>query len=215
VIYLRAGLYAEGPSDYEILLRLIPRVLDALGASLFPGACEVGDTLGIDASASEKSTKRGDRIAAAIDASFDLCELFIIHSDGAGDPPEARRTCIDPGVAAARARLPERALVAVACVPVREIEAWLLADAEPFRRLLGRGVNPALPADPERDLEPKATLRKILQDGGARRGPESVYAFIGENVALKALRALPAYRDFEEDLTQAIHAVAEAQGQRG
>lgn len=214
MIYLRAGLYAEGPSDYEILLRLIPRVLDALGASLFPGACEVGETLGIDAPPSEKSTRRSDRIAAAVKASFDLCELFIIHSDSAGDPSAARRTCIDPGVAASRAKHPERALVAVACVPVREIEAWLLADAEPFRRLLGRAVSPALPADPERDLDPKATLRRILLDGGARRGPESVYAFIGENVQLKALRALPAYRAFEDDLTRAIHAVAEAQGQR-
>lgn len=214
MIYLRAGLYAEGRSDYEILLRLIPRVLDALGASLFPGACEVGDTLGIDAPAHEKSARRSDRIAAAVAESFDLCELFIIHSDGAGDPEAARRTCIDPGIAAAQAKHPARAVVAVACVPVREIEAWLLADAEPFRRLLGRAVNPALPADPERDLDPKATLRRILLEGGARRGPESVYAFIGENVDLKALRALPAYRAFEEDLTHAIHAVAEAQGQR-
>lgn len=215
MIYLRAGLYAEGPSDYGILVPLITRVLAALAASLFPGAWEVGDTLGIDAPASEKSTRRSDRIASAVVESFDLCEFFIIHSDGAGDPSAARRTCIDPGVAAAQARRPERALVAIACVPVREIEAWLLADAEPFRRLLGRAVSPALPSDPERDLDPKATLRRILLEGGARRGPESVYAFIGENVALNALRALPAYRSFEEDLTQAIHAVAEAQGQRG
>lgn len=214
MIYLRAGLYAEGPSDYAILLRLIPRALDALGASLFPGACEVGDTLGIDAPASQKSTKRCDKIAAAVEANFDLCELFIIHSDGAGDPSAARRTCIDPGVYLAQAKHPDRLLVAVACVPVREIEAWLLADAKPFRDLLGQGVNPALPADPERDLDPKATLRRILLEGGARRGPESVYAFIGENVELKALRALPAYRAFEDDLTRAIHAVAEAQGQR-
>jgi hypothetical protein len=102
----------------------------------------------------------------------------------------------------------------VACVPVREIEAWLLADAEPFRRLLGKGANPALPGDPERDLDPKKTLRQILQEGGMRRSAESVYTFIGENVQLAALRALPAYRAFEADLVDGIRAVANAQGHR-
>ena len=215
MIYLRAGLYAEGPSDYELLLRLIPRILDALGASLFPGACEVGETLGIDAPARHRSKKRADRIAAAIQENVDLCELFVIHSDGGGDPEAARRACVEPGVAVARVARPERPLIAVPCVPVREIEAWLLADPEPFRRLLGRAVSPALPADPEHDLDPKATLQRILVDGGARRGRELVYAFIGENVELLALRALPAYRAFEDDLTNAIRTVAEAQGQRG
>jgi hypothetical protein len=48
-IYLRAALFAEGPSDYEFLVPLINRLLDSLGSRLYPGAVAVEETLGIDA----------------------------------------------------------------------------------------------------------------------------------------------------------------------
>jgi hypothetical protein len=213
MIYLRAGLYAEGPTDYDFLCRLLDRLLDALAAPLFPGNYEVADTLGIDAP--EVRGRRADRIARAIADHADTCELFIIHTDGAADPQAARETCVVPGVAAARAALPGREIVAVACVPVREIEAWLLADREAFRTLLGSTFDPDLPARPEKEIDPKATLRKILEQGGFRRGPESIHAHFGERVGLAALRALPAFQAFEAEVVGAIEQVARVQGIRG
>src|SRR4029078_13290395 len=100
----------------------------------------------------------------------------VIHSDGAADPDGARAMCIEPGIAAARAALSDRVIVPVGCVPVREIEAWLLTDREAFHALLGATLDPGLPAEPEKELDPKATLRKILNDGGGRAGTHAMPA---------------------------------------
>jgi hypothetical protein len=213
MIYLRAGVYAEGPSDYRFLCPLLNRLLDSLAASLFPGNYELADTVGIDAPSKRRAT-RADRIAAAIAEYADTCEIFVIHSDGAADPDGARAACIDPGIAAARATDPDRHVVAVACVPVREMEAWLLTDPEAFQTLVGSTFDPGLPFDPEREIDPKATLRKILKDGRVRSGPEGVYALFGERVRFARLRALPAFQRFELDLTEALKQVAGLQGHR-
>ncbi len=98
------------------------------------------------------------------------------------------------------------------CIPVREIEAWLLTDRDAFRALLGSGFDAELPAEPEREIDPKATLRKLLKESGARCGLESIYALFGERVRIEALRSLPAFRAFEKELSDALELVARAQG---
>ncbi|CAN90978.1 MULTISPECIES: DUF4276 family protein [Sorangium] len=208
-LYLRAGLYAEGPSDYDFLLPLLDRLLSTLARSLFPGACDVADSLGIDAPHPAPG-ERAERIAAAIADRWAECTLFVIHADGAGDPRSARRRCIDPGIAAARCAFPN--LVAVPCVPVHETEAWMLVDAEVFRPWLGNGARSALPAEPEREDDPKQTLRRLLKEGGMRRNPQRLFDLFGKEVSLEALRALPAFQRFEAELAEAIRAVARSQG---
>lgn len=37
MIYLRAALYAEGPSDYGFLVRRTTRIVHSIAAGLFPG----------------------------------------------------------------------------------------------------------------------------------------------------------------------------------
>ncbi len=211
MIYLRAGVYAEGPTDYDFLLPLLDRLLDAIAAPLFPGAYEVGPTAGIDAPRSTAGG-RAEKVAAAIDASWDACTLFVIHTDGAGDPEGARKNNVEPGLAAARSARPDRCVPGVACVPVREIEAWMLVDPAVFNTILGAGATPACPAEPERDPDPKVTLRRILKEGGARRPPERMHAFFGERVRLDALRRLAAFQAFEADLLAALRDIARAHG---
>lgn len=212
MIYLRAGLFAEGPSDYDFLRRLLDRLIESIAAALFPGACEVGETIGIDAPPGLRKGRRADRIVAACVDHAGLFELLVIHADGDADPAAARTQRIEPGILALAGAGHEPPVFAVPCVPVREIEAWMLTDAEAFRALLGGKVTPALPGDPERERDPKSTLQQVLKDCGARRMPASLYAFFGERVALKALRGLPAFQTFETELTVAIRAVATAQG---
>ncbi len=207
MIYIRAGVYAEGPSDYDFLLPLLDRLLDSLAASLFPGAYEVGGTAGIDAPRGAEGG-RAEKIAAAIDDWWGACTLFVIHTDGAGDPAGARKNCVEPGIEAARSTREEAPFPVAACIPVREIEAWMLADPEAFRTILGESSVPVCPADPERELDPKATLHRILKEGGVRRPPERIHAFFGERVRLEALRSLPAFRAFETELVAALHALA-------
>lgn len=212
MIYLRAGLFAEGPSDYDFLRRLLDRLIEAIATGLFPGAYEVGETIGIDAPPGLQKSRRADRIVAACVDNAGLFELLVIHADGDADPTAARKQRIEPGIVALQGSSCEQPIFAVPCIPVREIEAWMLTDVEAFRALLGSKVTPALPGDPEREGDPKATLQQVLRAGGARRLPASLYAFFGERVALKTLRSLPAFQTFEAELTVAIRAVATSQG---
>ncbi|AUX20364.1 hypothetical protein SOCEGT47_008330 [Sorangium cellulosum] len=211
-LYLRAGLYAEGPSDYGFLLPLLDRLLPSLAARMFPGTNEVEASLGIDAPPPAQG-ERAERIAAAIADRWAECTLFVIHADGAGDPASARRSAIDPGIEAARRAAPD--VVTVPCVPVRETEAWMLVDVDVFRTLLGSGAQPALPAEPEREADPKLTLARLLKEGGMRRKPERLYRLFGEEVSLEALRMLPAFQRFEAELAEAIRTVARSQGWPG
>lgn len=209
-LYICAGIYAEGSSDYAFLCPLLDRVLDSLGASHFPGAYEVAASVGIDAPHGTQGG-RAEKIAAAIDFAFERCTVFVIHSDADGDADAAKLNCIDPGVAAARVLRSDPPPAVAACVPVREIEAWMLADPEAFRTLLGASATPECPADPERDYNPKATFNRILDEGGVRRRrAEQFHAIFGERVRLDALRLLPAFRAFEGELVAALRTLAGA-----
>jgi len=140
--YLCAGLYAEGPTDYAFLLPLLDQLLPQIAVDVLREIPIIGPSVGIDAGA-HGPARRDARIAAAVRAHWDQCTLFVIHADGSGDPDRARREQVEPGLGAARAEHPD--LAAVACVPVREIEAWLLADSAPFRKLFSerRGARDA------------------------------------------------------------------------
>lgn len=213
MIYLRAGLYAEGQTDYAFLRPLLDRLMDELAASLYAGQYELGECLGIDAP-DRSHEKRADRIAAAIHAHRDECTILVVHSDGAGDPERARREQVAPGIDAARVRCADRPVATAACIPVREIEAWMLVDPDVFP-LVGSSVPPTCPADPERELDPKVTLERLLAESGVRRRRASpVYALFGENVRLERLRELRAFERFESELVQAIEEVAGHQGLR-
>lgn len=208
-LYICAGVYAEGPSDYAFLCPLLDRLLDALGASLFPGAYEVAATVGIDAPSGTPGG-RAEHIAAAIDVSWGACTLFVIHADADGDAEEAKQKRIEPGIAAARVLRPDPPPAVAACIPVREIEAWMLADPTAFKTLLGESATLECPADPERENDPKGTLRRILVEGGMKRRAERLHAFFGERVRLDALRSLPAFRAFEVELVAALRTLAKA-----
>lgn len=202
--YLRAGIFAEGPTDYAFLRPLLDRLLPDLAPAAMSRVPVIGDSIGIDAPG-RPPARRGERIASAIDAFWDECTLFVIHGDGEGDPDRARRERIDPGMAATRARHPDAAIAA--CVPVREIEAWLLADQDPFAQLLAPSLIPVLPADPEAVSDPKLALEHLVTRGGLKLRRE-VYELFGANVSLSGLRRLPAFRRFEEELTYAIRFAA-------
>lgn len=206
MIYLRAGLYAEGSTDYAFMMPLLDRVIDEVAALHFPGQYEVGETKGIDA-LRKNTGNRAERIAAAIEAHWDECTLFVIHSDGAGDPKAAEERCITPGIAAFEAAFGERRLAAAACVPVRETEAWMLVDPEVFEKLSGhKGV--ICPVDPEGELDPKKVWEQMLrQFCGDRYAGKLPYAFFGEQVSLARLRRLPAFCGFERRLLGAIRVV--------
>ncbi|WP_437711789.1 hypothetical protein WMF45_41345 [Sorangium sp. So ce448] len=204
--YLCAGLFAEGKTDYALLLPLLDQLIPALAAKVLPEVPMIGPSVGIDAPA-RTSRRRDVRIAASIRAYWDQCTLFVIHSDGSGDSERTQREQIEPGLELARTEFAD--LAAAACVPVREIEAWLLVDALPFQKLLPPMSPLLLPADPESVLDPKRALEEVLTaSGGGRLCGADLYDFFGANIDPRTLRRLPAFRRFEEQLAEAILAAA-------
>jgi hypothetical protein len=207
VSYLCAGLYAEGRSDYALLLPLLDRLIPELAAEALPEVPDFAQSVGIDAPG-RAPRRRDERIAAAVrEWHWNPCNLIIVHADGAGDPERALRESVEPGLRLARSERPD--LAAAACIPVREIEAWLLADVLPFRKLLSETALWSLPGDPEAVFDPKRAFRELLNaSGGAPLDGSELYDFFGANIDPQALRRLPAFARFEAQLVTAICSAA-------
>ncbi|WP_437673195.1 DUF4276 family protein [Sorangium sp. So ce131] len=208
MIWLCAGVYAEGPTDDRFLCNVLNRMLPPLAVEVCKGGFYIDDARRISEPRRMRGASREERIAAAIEESWGECTLFVVHSDGEGAPDMVRRERIEPGLARARRARPD--LVAAACVPVRETEAWMLADPEAFRRIFETDRHLPLPRDPEAEADPKKALEAALCGLGARmgRGVEEYYAVLGAEVRVDALRRLAAFQQFEEELRTAIAAVA-------
>ncbi len=163
--YVCAGLYAEGSSDYRFLPPLIDRILKELLATHFTARYDFAETLGLP---DIKAQGRDRRIAAAIANSWTTFTLFVIHSDGDGDPKSAYDNTIAPAIKLAReqrAADQRREPLAIAtCIPERELEAWLLTDPLVFKR---QGLkNVELPPHPDRVTDPKKPLAALLKPIG-------------------------------------------------
>lgn len=211
MIYVQVGLYAEGRTDYEFLIPLLERLLQEICTRICPGGHEIPTPIGVDAD--EPTSRRSERIGAAVLEYVGTCQLFVIHADADGEPARARDERVMPGIVEARRRLIEvqargrDETYFVACVPVQMIEAWMLADEGPFRKFLGRDVSARLPKDPEGLGDPKRALDALVAEH-TRRRPYGLYEAFGNTVGLAALRRLPAFRAFEGELEAAVAAIA-------
>jgi len=140
-----------------------------------------------------------------------LCRLE--DADGAGDPATKAAEQIVPGAQLIERTLPGGACVAV--VPVREIEAWTLVDGEALRGAFGTTLDDQAlriaqrPRDVESILDPKleieAVFRKLTSSSQRRRARVAdFYDRIGERVDLGRLEQVPAFKELEKSLRQAL-----------
>jgi hypothetical protein len=90
----------------------------------------------------------------------------------------------------------------VGLVPVRETEAWMLADTDALREASpGRDSTWEIPHDVEKIADPKAVLKAAL---GGRRDVERGFDRLGQTVALERLLKLSAYRRWFGELRTAM-----------
>ncbi len=205
MIYVQAGLYAEGPSDYDFFIPLLERLLADLLAHHYPGQYILPEPQRLYAE--DVGGRLEARIASAIQRNHETYQLFVIHADADGDATRARSERVDPGVRRGLAGLKIPAEV-VACVPVHMTEAWLLADAAVFQELMGGATPPdGWPGDPERERQPKQLLQQMLNERRPGRRIK-VHHHFGSNISLGALRRLSAFRAFEDDLVAALRRIA-------
>jgi hypothetical protein len=206
--YLGLALIAEGPSDRRFLPPVLYRLTEELCLAHARSTIEVGAVVSLDPSSMEGANFTKKVVAAAGEASGTYHVLFL-HTDGGGDYATALRARFEPwkaGLAGLR-HADERE---VAVVPVREMEAWTLADGDALRGAFGTSLGdsalglPSRPADVERIPDPRAVLRRAYERVFNPRRPRSsvggTLEAIAERVRLDRLRQVPAFARLEADL---------------
>ena len=214
--YLGLALFAEGPTDHAFLRPLLRRLCEELCAQYGERPVEVSDVLELHSPDRFRSQDRSTQILVAAREAMGAWNILFVHGDGAGDPDAARRNSIEPGCARIAQELADQRGQSVAVVPVRETEAWALADGETLRSVFGSTLSdtglgvPLRPQEVESVLDPKKSLDDayIAAAGrrrGRRRGRASfLLSAIGEQVRLSVLGMVPAFERLTADLTGAL-----------
>jgi hypothetical protein len=213
--YLGLALYAEGSTDYRFLSPLLTRVVEDVLLESASSALDIGPMIELREPAAFRSEIRATKILEAARAMVGGFHILFVHADADGDPERARREQADPGIAGFLAEFSE-GYAGVAVVPVREMEAWAIADGDALRAAFGTTLSdgqlgiPTRARDVERNADPKRILEQAYARvlGGAPRGPGKTAAgfldLLGQTVGLDRLGRLDAFRQLREDVTDAL-----------
>jgi hypothetical protein len=200
--YLTSALVSEGSSDDQFLPRLLGRALTELCNTEFEDAVDVADVQPIRDRRGPSSVADVIELVEQHRASF---SVIFFHRDQGANADRVATEWIQP----LREMWGGRAEQLVALVPVRETEAWLLADGDALRSALGvpnwsdasMGL-PAQPAQVERLPDPKRVLSDVMQR--VSRSRTDHFTQLGELVSLDRLRAVPAYRRWWTETREAL-----------
>ncbi|WFE24308.1 DUF4276 family protein [Solwaraspora sp. WMMD937] len=202
--YLSTALISEGLSDDRFLPRLLARSLEELCLNEFDETVYVADVQPVR----DRTGPAGiDDVVSMVDRSDGGFTIVFFHRDQGANADRVRNEWLEP----LRKRWADRKEQLVAVVPVRETEAWLLADGQALRNALGvrwSDVEMGLPGSP-RQVEQIADPKKVLNDV-TRRVSRSVgdhLGQLGELVDLDRLQQVPAYRRWWDDTRQALVAL--------
>lgn len=213
--YLGLALYAEGADDYHFLTPLLKRVTEVLCCAQASEIVEIGEVIPLQTPERACEENLESKVFAAAADAIGAFEILFLHTDGGGDPDRAREERINPATMRIQKELGAKAGCAVAVIPVREMEAWTLADGDALRRAFGTSLEntelgvPAIPREVERISDPKAAINQAFNASRRRRqrGKKSASDFfnlLGEIVNLSILRQIPAVQTLESDLESAL-----------
>jgi hypothetical protein len=212
--YLGLALYAEGPTEYRFLPPLLHGLADDLCLRLAPEIVEVGEVMPLDAPIGCEATDRATRVLEAARLARGAFSILFLHTDGAGDPDAARTQRVQPaaGLLAGEPGVANARVVAV--IPVRETEAWALADGDALRGAFGTTLSdgrlglPGQPREVEAILDPKQALEDAFRRvvGRRQRKRKAVHHLdgIALRVRLEQLRRVPSFLRCEDELTAAL-----------
>lgn len=217
--YLGTALFAEGPTDHAFLHPLLRRLCEHLCASYGTAPVEIGDVLEIDALVPGRNDDLAKRIVEAARISSNAWNILFIHQDAGGDAEAARRDRVDPGCALIAEELSVQSARTVAVVPIRETEAWTIADGDALRQVFGTNLSndalglPSTPLDVERIADPKQVLEVAYGEAQKgrrsrrRRKASALLEPIGEAVRLDVLARVPAFAALQQELELALEAL--------
>jgi hypothetical protein len=211
------GLYVEGPTDDRFLPVIIQRTAEHILFQYDRAEVEVLEPIVI-----RKHPDISHRDESILQAAHDAFgyNTLIIHADADGPTrDEAFYYRFEPGNRLVQACTEKVCKDILPVIPVRMIEAWMLADMDQFRKALGIKIR-----QQELDLhtkakhvelyhDPKAVLDSIIQQTypdkpqywGRIRG--QLYADLAPMIRLNRLNDVPAYQQFVYDLTETLKAI--------
>jgi hypothetical protein len=126
--------------------------------------------------------------------------LIFVHGDGGSNHSRAREESCAPSVDVINAEYEN--IAAVAVVPVKEMEAWALADVAAVRAATGINYQPSKP-NPESILDPKRELNNLIVQTRSITS-QSILLELGTKCDLKELKRLHSFRRFEAELADQL-----------
>ena len=216
--YLRLALLAEGTSDHRFLPVVLRRLTLDLCASHSRRQVEIEDEV-LDLTALriaiDYGESRFERTQRMLSEAGGIFNILFIHADGGGDPHGIRETQFEPLAHWTGQQSIFAESRSVAVIPVREMEAWALADGEALRNAFGTVLAdeeleiPSRSHEVESISDPKQVLENAYSYavGRRRRRKERAANFlsaIAERSRLDLLRRVPAFQSLESDLRQAL-----------
>lgn len=216
--YLGLALYAEGKTDYYFLSPLLLRLCETLCLRDATEPIEIGPILALDDREENRYLSREERIEAAATEARNAWNILFVHTDGAGDPDQAKAERVAPALMKLK-NLAGITGIGVTVVPVRETETWAIIDGDALRKVLGTTLSdqamglPRTAREAEKIIDPKARLCQVFkatQPTGRRKslGTSPYLGAIGEQVALDKLRAATSFATLEAELTNALRYLA-------
>ena len=187
----------------------------------------VSEVDGVDADYNRRSLPDGSRrvtkVEEATRQAWGGWTLPLVHADGGGDARTKRREQVEPVLEAclqapeSRDAAARSAVAGCAIVPIREMEAWALADREALGLAMGEqepgedsGEPPRRARLVERIEDPKAMLDTFIQrrDGSFGRRGEDMKSIaledLGSQIPLDRLRDVPSFRELEKELLESL-----------
>ncbi|MBN2124521.1 MAG: DUF4276 family protein [Deltaproteobacteria bacterium] len=215
--YIGLALFAEGPTDHRFLRPLLRRACEYLCLRYAVRSVEIGDVAEIHTPKEYRNAERETRIFEAARRSMGSWHLLFIHTDGAGDPQRAKEERVCPASDRIKNELQNNTRQTVGVVPIRETEAWCLADGDALRLAFGTTLSnrelglPEKAGEVETILDPKNKLDEVYQKARQRRSGlrrrvsgANFLDLIGEYVSVDVLEGVPAFRAFEKNLYDAL-----------
>jgi len=206
-IWIGAALFCEGTTDHLFFDALIPRVIADLTQES-PHHIEVNILDALPNRLRGRYTDFREEVSSYAAA----MNLLFLHCDGGSDPDTARNRVLAPYVDAIAGL---GGFESIPVVPVREMEAWALADPAAITAVTRSTVStddlplPHRAGDVERITDPKQCLDQAVRichaprRGAVLKGYEFL-GLLGERVSLERLSLVPSFQAFTRDLTDAL-----------
>lgn len=207
------ALYCEGNSDEYFLPILLQRtsrhiIMEGGGSDI-----NIPPVKRIEV---PKSGQGNDILTAAVRAGTEGYDILFVHKDADDAGPEkVRKNHIEPGLRKVHETTKKVCKNMVPVIPIRETEAWMLADIKILQDILDINTDakelglPTRPVLVEKIADPKhvlqETIRKSLERKSRRRRKiniETLYTRLAQEVRLDFLKQVPAYKTFTGELMQ-------------